>query len=264
VAIEHVPSFFGKVLAEPTYACNITASILPPVVDAAASRPYITTTMVKFNIFAGILACFIVVQTAIADSYNVKRCYCVSPTQVGYVTTYNWTSVPNDNRKYSWERHDTRRRDDKACRWITGEQCTSDMSECWRMPALWRCYKDLTDVSNPHNFKYACTTIDGKRICAHDKVIEVDGARTVMKYRKYEAKKVLDCSDECRNMWPEKDMKSACSHTNTNEKSKHYGEDVPNGYQWQGRHLRGMGIGSVQATCFEWDYPNFRLNTPRT
>jgi len=95
------------------------------------------------------------------------------------------------------------------------------------------------------DYTKACVTVDdGRRMCASQGDLEIDGRlQTLYPHSKTKAtlsyEKKLDCSAECRERWPETKagMKSACTHLNTNRKSKHYNQAVPCGYTWRGKQL---------------------------
>jgi len=95
------------------------------------------------------------------------------------------------------------------------------------------------------DYTKACVTVDdGRRMCADLSALQIDGqVRYIHKYNSaHTYEKKLDCSNECRERWPEtketkSGIKSACTHLNTNRKSKHYNQAVPCGYRWKGNRL---------------------------
>jgi len=87
-------------------------------------------------------------------------------------------------------------------------------------------------------------------MCGSRGYLEMDGQLQILyppKAKLFYEKK-LDCSAECREAWPEKEMKSACTHLNTNRKSKHYDQAVPCGHKWDGNKLRELE-GGVDEAC---------------
>jgi hypothetical protein len=74
-------------------------------------------------------------------------------------------------------------------------------------------------------------------MCGGEGALQIDGQlQTLSRARaKLGYEKKLDCSRECEERLP--GMKSACTHLNTNGKSKHYNEAVPCGYRWKGKKL---------------------------
>jgi hypothetical protein len=217
--------------------------------------------MIGLQALIGILAYFLSIRLTTADSLRMRKCYCLSPTEVGFVTTHNWTRA--SGAEYLWERHETRVRNDDKCR-ISGTQCTrGNDSDCWTISEV-QCYKGLTEAASPRNEFKACVNVSDVRICNNESrfvtFIGDTRGKVIFQPRRYPPKKVLDCSEECRATWPEKtDMRSACSHRNTNPKSKHFGEDVPSGWHWAGRRLGedGRFTWGMRATCQDYHYPSF-------
>jgi len=95
------------------------------------------------------------------------------------------------------------------------------------------------------DYTKACVTVDdGRRMCGSQGNLEINGQLQTLYPPKatLSYQKKLDCSNECRERWPgpketKSGMKSACTHLNTNRKSKHYNQAVPCGYKWKGNRL---------------------------
>ena len=72
---------------------------------------------------------------------------------------------------------------------------------------------------------------DEGRIYGNEEALEINGKRFPLDlgWKKPRTEKLLSCGHECALIWPQKQMKSACSHLNVNKKSKHYDQAVPCG-----------------------------------
>ena len=103
------------------------------------------------------------------------------------------------------------------------------------------------------DYKKACVVVDGKRMCADQGALQIDErVQYLHKFNTAQSyEKKLDCSAECAAQWPEKEMKSACTHLNTNRKSKHYDQAVPCGYFWNGKKLMQYMYGLTEACAVD-------------
>ena len=78
-------------------------------------------------------------QLALASSLAMTRCYCVSDTDMGWVSIYNLTN-PSFRGIYAsssstvWYRNGTFPRDDFDYPYMCGKECNADRSECWSVP----------------------------------------------------------------------------------------------------------------------------------
>jgi len=208
----------------------------------------------------------------------MTRCYCVSDTEMGWVAIYNLTSPSFRGMYFNssstvWYRNGTVPRDDFDRPHMCGKECNADRSDCWDVPRKSRSlsyqlardspltpffcaevtqYSSLIRRSWP-DYTKACVQVDGRRMCADQSSLQVDGqVQYIHRYnaaQSYETK--LDCSAECLAQWPEKEMKSACTHLNTNKKSKHYDQAVPCGHFWKGNKLRQYMSGPDQECAVD-------------
>jgi len=204
------------------------------------------------NIIIAFVA-LICAQLISADTFSLQKCFCVSADEVGYIATYNWTTT----KSVVWDSYQSYPRDDDACPSMCGTECNNDRSECWAVPAL-QCYPRITGEVWPVPPKYSCMQADEGRICGNEQAFEINGKRHPlgMHWNKPRTETLLSCSHECALIWPQKQMRSACSHLNVNKKSKHYDQAVPCGYIWKGNKLYESGFawwGSM-ATCALLEY----------
>lgn len=157
---------------------------------------------------------------------------------MGYIMTYNYTSNI-DGRNVAWDRHALQPRKNAICPDLCGQECNADQTECYDVPQLDHCYNRTTNGASPRMPHTLCATKQGTQYCADDYTFQIDGGRKtwLQGVKKVTREKLVDCDIECRQTWLEKHMKSACSHINTNPKSRHYNEKVPCGYYWHGKEL---------------------------
>jgi hypothetical protein len=201
-----------------------------------------------------------------ADSLNIKRCFCVSATELGRVSSYNWTNTAEQD-SYVWNDNFIGTRNDTVCPIMQGIHCKSphpDTNDCLTIPDL-TCYPSVIKKVKPTGCSMdSCADVDGRHICANERQITVDGKETLCLHwygrnlREAKGVKVMDCTSVCEAMWPEKGLRNACAHRNTNEKSKHYGQDVFNGYAWKGWKLWEIPGWSATHVCMEWNIKGFK------
>ena len=117
-------------------------------------------------------------------------------------------------------------------------------------------YASMTSRVWPSDYRTSCVTVAGARMCASPSALQIDG--TVQDLSAGHASAVyerkVDCSAECAVQWPEKEMKSACSHGNDNRKSKRYNEAVPCGYYWSGKRFVKLGDRKAEACAVDVRY----------
>jgi len=187
-------------------------------------------------------------QLISADSFSMQRCFCVSADEVGYIATYNWTTT----KSVVWDSYQSYPRNDDACPSMCGTECNNDRSECWAVPEM-HCYPKITREVWPDPPKYSCMQADEGRICGNEEALEINGKRSPLDlgWKKPRTEKLLNCGHECALIWPQKQMKSACSHLNVNKESKHYDQAFPCGYHWKGKNLweDGWNGWGSQASC---------------
>ena len=111
-------------------------------------------------------------------------------------------------------------------------------------------YASVVNRVWPSDYRTACVTVNGKRMCASPDALQIDGLVQDLStgHASVYCEKKTDCSEECAAQWPEKEMKSACSHLNANEKSKHYDQPVPCGFFWRRNKLIEIS-GGKDETC---------------
>ena len=76
---------------------------------------------------------------ALASKLTMTRCFCISDTEVGWVTAYN-LSTSSSAGKYAnssttvWSRGGTVPRDDTLHAGWCGQECNAARTECWGVP----------------------------------------------------------------------------------------------------------------------------------
>jgi len=199
------------------------------------------------NIIPALVA-LICVHLISADSFSMQRCFCVSTDEVGYIATYNWTTT----KSIVWDVYQSYSRHDDVCPHMCGTECNNDRSECWAVPEM-HCYPKITREVWPDPPAHACWQADEGRICGNEDEVVINGKRmsTDLSSGTRTAETPLSCSHECQLIWPQKQMKSACSHLNVNKKSKHYDQALPCGYHWKGNNLweDGWNAWGSHASC---------------
>lgn len=196
-------------------------------------------------------------QAALAETFTAQKCFCVSEAEVGYIMTYTYNEtwgVPGLGVVWSRQGLQPRKSAD-VCPDLCGTECNADRSNCWDVPQLDWCNQGLTFAASPKVPLTTCTDHAGVDYCANDYEFKIGGKRRSFlpqhpKKRRHR-EKLLSCTAECQRAWPGKGMRSACSHINTNKKSKHYDEAVPCGWGWSGGELKEKSNRSYGglATC---------------
>jgi len=153
-------------------------------------------------------------QAALEETFIAQKCFCVSEAEVGYIVTYTYNRTWGDpSTGFVWHRQGLQpRKSADVCPDLCGTECNADRSECKQPFTL-------------------CVDDEGVEYCANDYDFRIGGKRVsfLPRHKRQHRKKLLSCTAECHRAWPEKEMRSACSHINTNPKSKHYDEAVPCG-----------------------------------
>jgi hypothetical protein len=161
--------------------------------------------MMGVRTLTSILACCLTLRSSVADRFGMKNCYCVSPTEVGYLITYNYTTSLSEE-VHTWNRNGTQARNDDMCPLFSGKQCaTNDDSDCWAIPQV-QCYPAITDAAMPRTFAGKCVAVAsmGERICADSRRVKIGPQLYLMPHRRNSGKHVTGCNEECSSMWPAK------------------------------------------------------------
>jgi hypothetical protein len=200
-------------------------------------------------------------SSAVADSYNWKKCFCVDDEIFGYSINSTWLRDGIEKPLW-WGQHGHLALDRRTCQDMFGTQC--DSHSCWNVPNAY-CFKSITDAAEPY-YDIPCSYasgLKGGKICGSRKIIKYDGKKIYVPDKKKKNMnvntKTVDCAAECKGAWPNRNMKPACSYKYVNKKSQHDGEDVPTGYHMKKNGkleiwYNPWGKGSM---CTEVDYPYF-------